>query len=177
MTERALPRLAARPSDVTSLAEVPPAGATFLMMSTIPASGSCGRSTGIVECTPTTNTRRFWSRTEMSAYRRMIVDSRRSALETTDALSRNKVGLDSNRMLFFVDRLFHRRGLGGFCLLIIERPLPNVERSRRGRHPFCQAHRGLRNAAHSGPYCSGRRHVENHTLRLPPCSVDRRQFR
>ena len=108
MIEKVTPRGAEQPRDITSSAGGPPAGRTFLKMSILPAGGSCGRSTGGVDRRPSPQARQSFSRKEWSAIDVSGVESRRSAIETTDALPKNLLAGD-NRMLFSIDKLFHRR--------------------------------------------------------------------
>jgi hypothetical protein len=88
----------------------PPAGATALWGSLIPASGSSGCSTGGVAPRPTTPARQSHWRVKKVALENTEVVSKRSALETTDALPKNFV-LGGNGLIFSLDRLFHRRSL------------------------------------------------------------------
>ena len=108
MTESARPRLAEQPSDGTSSAGGPPAGATRLWGSLFPASGSCGCSTGGVAPRPTTPARQSHPRMKRIAFENSKPVSQRSALETTDALPKN-FSFGGNGLLFPIDRLFHRR--------------------------------------------------------------------
>ena len=108
MTESARPRDAEQPSDDTSSVAGPPAGVTALWGSLIPASGSSGCSTGGVAPRPTTPARQSHWRVKKVALENTEVVSKRSALETTDALPKNFV-LGGNGLIFSLDRLFHRR--------------------------------------------------------------------
>ena len=114
MTESARPRAAEQPRDKKSSTGGPKAGATFLWVSLIPAFGSCGCSTVRVDRRPSTRDRWSQQRVTRAAYKLLRTAPRRSAIETvselrtTDALPHNFFG-SRKKMLFFVDRLFHRR--------------------------------------------------------------------
>ncbi len=108
MIETVTPRDAEQPSDITSSAGGPPAGRTFSWVSNLPASGSCGCSRGGVDRRPSPQARQFLSRRKCSAIDVLGVESRRSAIETTDASPKN-LDAGDNRMHFSIDKLFHRR--------------------------------------------------------------------
>ena len=108
MTESEVARDAEQPRDETSLAGGPPSGATERGGSLFPAVGFRGCSTGGVDQRPSTPAWQSSPRMKRSAFEMEEVASRRSAIETTDALPKNFI-LGGNRMLFSLDRLFHRR--------------------------------------------------------------------
>jgi hypothetical protein len=108
MTESVRLKVAEQPSDISSSVEGPPAGTTFLSVSIFPASGSCGCSMGSVDPRPLTQTHQSQSEKNSVAFEIENVVPRQSALETTDALPKN-FSFGGNGLLFFVDRLFHRR--------------------------------------------------------------------
>ena len=108
MTESVVPRDVEQPRDEKSSAGGPPSGATERGGSLFPAVGFRGCSTGDVAPRPATPTRQLHLKTKRSAREMEEVASRRSALETTDALPKN-CSFGGNKLLFFLDRLFHRR--------------------------------------------------------------------
>jgi len=108
MIESAVPRHAEQPRHLTSSVEGPPAGATFPSVSYSPASGSRGCSKGSVDQRPSAPFPGSPTGRKRDALGREKVEARRSALVTTDALPKN-FAAGGNRMLFFLDRLFHRR--------------------------------------------------------------------
>ena len=108
MTVSVLPRLAEQPRYISSSAAGPLAGATLIFVSLFPARGSYGCSTGSVDRRPSTPTQQSHSRIKRAAVVTLEVDSRHAAIETTDALPKNFT-FGGDGLLFFVDKLFHRR--------------------------------------------------------------------
>jgi hypothetical protein len=108
MTDSVRPRDAEQPRDSASSAGEPKAVKTLKRVSFFTAFDSSGCSGVGVAPRPST---RQSQPSKNSVLEKIEVDSKRSANETTDALSKN-LNLDGKRLVFLVDRLFHRRIIG-----------------------------------------------------------------